>query len=100
MGFRFRKSMKVAPGVSLNFSKGGVSASAGPRGAKVNVSKNGVRGSVGIPGSGVSYSQTLYKTKKKSSKEQSKYTKYAGIVLFVLVLLGIMAWKWFSKQQG
>lgn len=59
MGFRFRKSVKLAPGVRLNVSKSGVSASVGRRGASVSVGKRGVRGNVGLPGTGISYSARL-----------------------------------------
>ncbi|MBW3634473.1 MAG: DUF4236 domain-containing protein [Chloroflexi bacterium] len=34
MGFRARKSFKIAPGVRLNVSKSGVGASVGTRGAR------------------------------------------------------------------
>lgn len=37
MGFGFRKSIKLAPGVRLNLSKRGASVSGGPKGAKVSV---------------------------------------------------------------
>ncbi len=57
MAFRFQKRVKIAPGVSLNFSKSGVSTSLGPRGAKVNLSSKGVRTTVGIPGTGLSWSE-------------------------------------------
>ena len=50
MGFRFRKSVKVLPGVKLNISKSGISTSVGRRGATVNFSKRGTRATVGIPG--------------------------------------------------
>lgn len=59
MGFRFRKRIKIAPGVRLNISKSGVSTSLGVRGASANVGKRGVRATVGIPGSGVSFSESL-----------------------------------------
>lgn len=59
MGFRFRKSVRLLPGVRLNLSKGGVSTSIGGPGATVNIGKRGVRGTVGIPGSGLSYSERL-----------------------------------------
>lgn len=36
MGWSFRKSLKIAPGVRLNLNKRGASVSAGPRGAKVS----------------------------------------------------------------
>ena len=57
MGFRFRKSIKIAPGVRINLTKNGISSvSLGKRGATVNIGKKGTRGTVGIPGSGLSYS--------------------------------------------
>lgn len=59
MGLRFRKSIRLFPGIRLNLSKGGVSASVGRPGATVNVSKRGLRGTVGVPGSGLSYSEDL-----------------------------------------
>lgn len=59
MGFRFSKSVRILPGVRLNLSKTGISASIGRPGATVNVSKRGVRGTVGVPGSGLSYSKDI-----------------------------------------
>lgn len=65
MGFRFRKSIKIAPNVRLNITKNGVSSlSVGKNGARVNVGKKGVRSTVGINGSGLSYSH--YQSYKKS----------------------------------
>lgn len=59
MGLRFRQSFTLFPGVRLNLSKSGMSASFGVPGATVNVGPRGVRGTVGIPGSGLSYSAML-----------------------------------------
>ena len=61
MGFNFRKSIKILPGVKLNISKKGMSSvSVGGKGATLNVRKDGnVKGTVGIPGSGMSYTETL-----------------------------------------
>src|SRR5262249_29228172 len=57
MGFRFRRSIKVLPGVRLNFGKKGLnSLSVGRRGASVNFSNRGTRRSIGLPGTGLSYS--------------------------------------------
>ena len=53
--FRFRRSIKIAPGVRINLSKSGVSTSIGTRGAHVTVGHGQVRETVGIPGSGLSY---------------------------------------------
>jgi hypothetical protein len=55
-GVRFRKSMKVLPGVRVNVSKTGVSTSLGGRGASVNLGTQGTRSfTLGIPGTGLSY---------------------------------------------
>ncbi len=59
MGFRFRRSVRLLPGVRVNFSKSGVSTSLGVRGATINLSKRGTRATVGLPGTGLSYSQQL-----------------------------------------
>jgi tetratricopeptide (TPR) repeat protein len=54
MGFRMRKSMKVAPGVRLNVSKSGVGASVGGKGGRYSVHSSGRRtttvGSGVVPG--------------------------------------------------
>ena len=59
MGLRFRKTISVLPGVRLNISKSGVSASVGPRGLTLNLGRRGARGTVGLPGTGLSYSEKL-----------------------------------------
>jgi len=51
--WRFWRRMRVAPGVSLNWSKSGPSISVGPRGAKVTLGRKGIRRTVGIPGTGL-----------------------------------------------
>lgn len=59
MGFRFRKSIKIAPGVRLNLGKKSIGISAGVKGARVSVNSSGrVTKSVGIPGTGISYVKT------------------------------------------
>ena len=61
MGWRFRKSFKVLPGVRLNVGKKGISTSIGPKGAKVNIGPNGTRFTASIPGTGLSYTTRLDK---------------------------------------
>jgi len=56
VGFRFRKSVRVMPGVRLNLSKSGISASVGRKGATVNIGPRGTKTTVGLPGTGLSYS--------------------------------------------
>ncbi len=54
---RFRKRVKLAPGLALNFSKSGLSLSLGGRGNSVNFGKRGIKQTVGLPGTGVSFSE-------------------------------------------
>lgn len=56
MGWGFRKSIKIAPGVRLNVSKSGVSTSIGGKGFTYNT-----RGRVtaSIPGTGIRYTQNV-----------------------------------------
>ena len=59
MGFRFRRSMQMFPGVRVNLSGSGISTTFGVPGAHVTVGPSGSRLSVGLPGSGLSYQQPL-----------------------------------------
>ena len=55
MGFRFRRRIRVLPGLYVNISKSGVSTSIGGHGATLNLSKRGTRTTIGLPGSGLSW---------------------------------------------
>lgn len=67
MGFRIRKSFKVAKGVRVNLSKSGVGVSVGTRGLRHSIHSSGRRTSTfGIPGSGISYVKTSSTTRKNS----------------------------------
>lgn len=59
MAFRFFRRVRVAPGVHLNLSKGGVSTSAGPRGLKATVGTSGRGVTAGIPGTGLYYTKVV-----------------------------------------
>ncbi|MBV9249792.1 MAG: DUF4236 domain-containing protein, partial [Acetobacteraceae bacterium] len=49
MGWRYRRRVRLLPGVWMNVSKSGASFSVGRRGATMNVGKRGVRTTLGIP---------------------------------------------------
>ena len=53
--FRFRRSVKIFPGVRWNFGKKSTSLSIGGRGAHYTFGTAGSRTTVGIPGTGLSY---------------------------------------------
>ena len=65
MGFRFRKSVRLFPGVRVNFSTHGMSVSAGVPGATLNFGTRGSSVTVGIPGSGISFRQQLGTTPRR-----------------------------------
>lgn len=56
MGLRFRKTLKLAPGLRINLARKGASISVGGKGLTYNIGKNGTRSTAGLPGSGLSYS--------------------------------------------
>ena len=59
MAFRFRRTLRIAPGIRLNLGKRGVSLSLGPRGASVTIGQRGTHANVGLPGTGLSYRKRL-----------------------------------------
>jgi len=88
MGFRFRKSIKIAPGIRLNLSKSGVSTSIGVRGLTWN---SRGRTTVSIPGSGVSFS-TKTDGPAAPSPESVKLLLYIVVlVLAPFVITGLFA---------
>jgi hypothetical protein len=103
MGFRFRKTIKLFPGVKLNLSKSGISTSIGGRGATINVGKHGTKATIGIPGTGISYTENLSKhanTVAPSEQQQPEPNGQSGNqpeprsgigVLLMWVFLGLFA---------
>lgn len=84
MGFRFRRTFKILPGVKLNINKDSIGLSVGPRGAKVTVNSKGkgMRTTVGAPGSGLSF--TDYQRFEEENKdvpiqEKSKTENYCPV---------------------
>ena len=55
MSCRLHRSIKLLPGIRLNFGKRGISSSIDVRGAHVTFDETGTRTTVGLSGSGVSY---------------------------------------------
>ena len=66
MGLRFRKSIKIAPGVKINLNKKSTSVTFGGKGAHYTASSTGKKtASVGIPGTGISYTKTTGQSNKQ-----------------------------------
>jgi tetratricopeptide (TPR) repeat protein len=79
MGFRARKSFRIAKGVRLNVSKSGVGISAGPRGMRYSVHSSGRRTtSVGVPGSGVGWQSVRTSAQPRTSPQATASSTPAG----------------------
>ena len=93
MGFRFRKTIRLLPGLRLNISKSGLSTSIGGKGATLNLGPRGARGTVGIPGTGLSYSTMLGGRRKRGAGEAlpGAAARGAGGLGCLLLLGGLIA---------
>lgn len=81
MGMRFRKSLKLAPGLRMNFSGSGVSLSAGPRGASVSYGKRGTYLNTGIPGTGLYARESLDGLNRLSPSSSTRETTNVQITV-------------------
>lgn len=59
MALRFRKSIKILPGVRVNFGLKGASLNVGAKGASVSIGKRGTYSNVSIPGTGISFREKI-----------------------------------------
>lgn len=82
MAWNYRKRIKIAPGVHVNLSKGGISTSVGPKGAKVTFGKGGTYLNKSIPGTG------LYSREKISGGNKSSNNGCAVVFLAIFLLIG------------
>ncbi|NYT38189.1 DUF4236 domain-containing protein [Allopusillimonas soli] len=70
MALRFRRSIKLAPGIRMNLSKSGMSWTLGPRGASVGIGKRGARLNTSFIG--FSSSQNLHKPPPKQRQSLTR----------------------------
>lgn len=97
MGFRFRKSFKVAPGVRLNVGKKSASVSLGGRGFRTSVSTSGRKTrTVGIPGTGISHVSTSGGKRSSAAHHISSHQKPASPMLLricskIMLVIAIVA---------
>ena len=91
MGLRFRKRLRLMPGVHLNISKSGISTSIGRPGLTVNIRKGRARATVGLPGTGLSYSEEIRRSTGTRPPPARGSTRLPWLVLgcslIVLLLL-------------
>lgn len=94
MGLRFRKSVKIAPGIKLNFGRKSHSVTFGGKGFHHTISSTGRRTTTaGIPGTGISYSTSSggkkTKSKKGSESMSGSGNKNGGCLTIVLGFFAI-----------
>lgn len=76
MGIRFRRSIKLAPGLRMNLGLGGLGLSVGPRGANIGIGSRGAYANVGIPGTGLS---TRHRLSGTFQRTRSRTEDLAGL---------------------
>jgi|KBSSwiStaDraftv2_1062776.scaffolds.fasta_scaffold40294_2 hypothetical protein len=59
MGWQFRRSFRLGPGVRLNLGKRNASVSFGVKGAHYTTGTRGRRVTIGLPGTGLYYTQKV-----------------------------------------
>lgn len=104
MALRFRKSFKIAPGLRVNVTHRGASASIGPKGAGYSIHSDGSQhASAGLPGTGLSVSHKVSGKRKRSQaiqsddqigiprKESSFPWGAVGAILAGLVIVAVIA---------
>jgi len=82
MALRFRKSIKLAPGIRMNLSGGGLSWTLGPRGASIGIGKRGTFLNTGIPGTGL-YSRQSLSGGSGGSRQQATATTSISMTVSV-----------------
>ena len=96
MSLRFRRRVRLMPGVSVNLGMKGASVSLGRRGARVTVGPAGVRTTVELPGTGISYTTqakpALVKPQAPAPGQRQAPGKHPVAAFIVtLVLAGLLA---------
>lgn len=100
MSWNYRKRIKIFPGVHLNFSKGGMSTSIGPKGAKITFGKYGTFLNTSIPGTGLYSRQKIAdvngnnKTKTMPKEKEGQSKKKEG--LFSITNSWGCCFRWFG----
>lgn len=92
MGFRFRRSFKIAPGVRLNLNSKSTSVRIGPKGLGYTINSNGKRRvTASIPGTGISYSEvsSAKPNPNPTGAEKKKGSVWPVILVVIAILTAI-----------
>ena len=108
MGFHFYRRLRIAPGLSVNFSRSGPSLSLGRRGAHITIGRRGVTKTIGLPGTGLFFtSRSGFHTGYHSAasftsptpQEQVASDRHVerAIVVTVLIVLAVFLGYWLAQ---
>lgn len=79
MGMRFRKSIKIAPGIRLSATQRGLGVRVGGRSGGISFSPSGTRVSAGIPGTGLSWSERISSGTSARPRTRASSSTKAGV---------------------
>ena len=102
MGFRFRKTFKIAPGIKFNLGKKCAGFSVGGKYGSLSInSRNGLSGRTSLYGTGLSYQWRLKKNKGNSSSLSSTKVKELSITTYLVlsIFLGYLGIHRFYRRQ-
>jgi hypothetical protein len=85
MGWRFRRTKTLVPGVRVNIGKRALSLRFGLRGLGYTIGTAGQRITAGIPGTGLSYTRNLDRTSGHG-------VGVFGVLVFLLLIVGLVVW--------
>ena len=96
MGLRFRRSVRLLPGVRWNFGLKSTSLSIGGRGVRYTFGTKGARVSAGVPGTGLSWSQAAPPPAQLVQQVGSTSNRRRKVWLPLVVFIGAiyLAYAW------
>ena len=105
MGLKFRKSIKIAPGVKVNIGKKSAGVSIGGKYGGISMNtKTGTRARVSAPGTGISYTTKIGGASGKSSSSSNETDITEINVKVYLVLTVLLGWlgihRFYRRQYG
>jgi hypothetical protein len=87
MALRFRRRIRIAPGIHINLGLHGAGLSVGPRGLHVGLNRRGMYASAGIPGTGI---YAVHHIRKPTEDQASVAGSAAGFVVGVLIAVALV----------
>lgn len=96
MGLRFFRRVNLIPGLRLNFSRSGISASLGHRGFWYTIGRRNRRVTLGLPGTGLFYTQVVPWRQWIDDGDTllHRHPNHRDHALFLLILAAVVVGLW------